>query len=67
MRTKSKRAISILLSVLMAVSGIIPAMSAFAASGDGVFDKIEMKLFYADTDTVFPNIRRTAKPPLFSI
>ena len=39
MRTKSKRAISILLSVLMAVSGIVPAMSAFAESGDGVLIK----------------------------
>lgn len=67
MRTKSKRAISILLSVLMAVSGIIPAMSAFAASGDGVFDKIEMKLFMPTPTRSFPNIRRTAKPPLFSI
>lgn len=61
MRTKSKRAISILLSVLMAVSGIIPAMSAFAASGDGVFDKIEMKLFYADTDTVVPEYQEDGK------
>ena len=61
MRTKSKRAISILLSVLMAVSGIVPAMSAFAASGDGVFDKIEMKLFYADTDTVVPEYQEDGK------
>lgn len=61
MRKKSKKAISILLSVLMAVSGIIPAMSAFAASDGGVFDQIEMKLFYSDTDTVVPDYQEDGK------
>lgn len=48
----SKRAISILLSVLMAVSGIVPAMSAFAA--DGVEGYYDLQIFYKDSDTIVP-------------
>ncbi len=52
MRNTQKRVISILLSVLMAVSGIIPAMSAFAA--DGVEGFYNIQIFYADTNTIVP-------------
>lgn len=50
--TFSRKAISILLSVLLAVSGIIPAMSAFA--GDGVEGYYDLQIFYGETDTMVP-------------
>lgn len=53
MKTKfTKRAISILLAVLLAVSGIIPALSAFAA--DGVEGYYDLQIFYKETNTMVP-------------
>lgn len=49
MKRKGKKLISVLLAVLMAVTGIIPAASAFA--GDGVEGYWDIELFYKDTDT----------------
>lgn len=48
-----KRAISILLAVLMAFTGILPATAAFA--GDGVEGYYHLELFYKDTDTIVPS------------
>lgn len=48
----AKRAISILLSVLMVVSGIVPTMSALA--GDGVEGYYDLQIFYKDTNTIVP-------------
>lgn len=50
--TFSRKAISILLSVLMTISGIVPAMSAFAA--DGVEGYYDLQIFYSETDTMVP-------------
>lgn len=47
-----KRALSILLSVLIAISGIVPAMTAFA--GDGVEGYYDLQIFYKDTNTIVP-------------
>lgn len=46
------KAISLLLCVLLATSGIVPAFSAYAAGG--VIDEIEMEIFFSDTDTMVP-------------
>lgn len=48
----AKRAISILLSVLMMISGIVPTMSALA--GDGVEGFYDLQIFYKDTNTMIP-------------
>ena len=48
-----KRAISVLLAVLMAFTGILPATAAFA--GDGVEGYYHLELFYKDTDTIVPS------------
>ena len=53
MKRKGKKLISVLLAVLMAVTGIIPAASAFA--GDGVEGYWDIELFYKDTDTMVPS------------
>lgn len=53
MRRKSKKMLSIFLAVLMAVTGIMPAVSAFA--GDGVEGYWDIELFYKDTDTMVPS------------
>ena len=53
MKRKSKKLLSVLLAVLMAVTGIIPAASAFA--GDGVQGYWDIELFYKDTDTIVPS------------
>lgn len=53
MKRKSKKLLSVLLAVLMAVTGIIPAASAFA--GDGVEGYWDIELFYKDTDTMVPS------------
>lgn len=50
MKRKGKKLISVLLALLMAVTGIIPAASAFA--GDGVEGYWDIELFYKDTDTM---------------
>ena len=52
MRKKSKKLISILLSVLIAFTGSLPAFSAFA--GDGVEGYCELEIFYKDTNTIVP-------------
>lgn len=51
MKTKSKRLLSVLLAVLMAVTGVMPAFSAFAAEGDGgggIIGVYELQIFYED-------------------
>ena len=53
MKRKSKKMLSIFLAVLMAVTGIMPAVSAFA--GDGVEGYWDIELFYKDTDTMVPS------------
>lgn len=52
MKKNSKKLISILLSVLIAFTGSLPAFSAFA--GDGVEGYYDLELFYKDTDTIVP-------------
>lgn len=52
MKKLQKRIISVFLAVLIAVSGIIPAMSVFAA--DGVEGYYDIQIFYADTNTIVP-------------
>ncbi|MGN1421438.1 MAG: Ig-like domain-containing protein [Eubacterium sp.] len=52
MKKKSKKLISILLSVLIAFTGSLPAFSAFA--GDGVEGYYPLEIFYKDTDTIVP-------------
>lgn len=52
MKKMQKRIISIFLAVLIAISGIVPAMTAFGANGvEGYYD---MQIFYADTNTIVP-------------
>lgn len=45
MKTKSKRLLSILLAVLMAVTGVMPAFSAFAEDS-GIIELYTLKIFY---------------------
>lgn len=52
MKTKQKKLISIVLAVLMAFTGILPAFTAAAA--DGVEGNYVIELFYKDTDTIIP-------------
>lgn len=52
MKKLQKRIISTFLAVLIAISGIVPAMSAFAA--DGVEGYYKLEIFYADTNTIVP-------------
>lgn len=49
----TKRLLSIFLAVLMAFTGLIPAVSAFA--GDGVEGYHTIELFYKETDTIVPS------------
>ena len=49
----TKRLISLFLAVLMAFTGLIPAVSAFA--GDGVEGYHTIELFYKETDTIVPS------------
>ena len=51
-RQISRKALSILLSVLLAVSGLVPAMSAFAE--DGVIEAYDLQIFYSDSNTMVP-------------
>lgn len=46
MKTKSKRLLSILLAVLMAVTGVMPAFSAFAEDGGGIIELYKLEIFY---------------------
>lgn len=50
--TVKKRIISIILAVLMAFTGVLPASAVFAA--DGVEGYWDIELFYKDSDTVVP-------------
>lgn len=52
MRKNKKRLISLVLSVLIAFSGIFPAFNAFA--DDGVEGYYDIELFYKDTNTIVP-------------
>ena len=47
-----KKLISLLLCVLLAVSGIVPAFSAYADSG--VIDTVDLQIFFSDTNTMVP-------------
>lgn len=47
-----KKVISLVLAVLIAMTGITPVMSAFGA--DGVEGYYDIELFYKDTDTIIP-------------
>lgn len=49
----TKRLLSVLLAVLMAFTGLIPAVSAFA--GDGVEGYHTIELFYKETNTIVPS------------
>lgn len=51
--TTKKRICSIILAVLMAFTGLLPAAAAFAA--DGVVGYYDIELFYKDTDTIVPS------------
>lgn len=46
MKTKSKRLLSMLLAVLMAVTGVMPAFSAFAEDGGGIIELYKLEIFY---------------------
>lgn len=50
--TFRRKAISIFLAILIGISGMIPAMSAFA--GDGVENYYTLEIFDAETDTMVP-------------
>lgn len=50
--TLKKRLCSILLAVLLAFTGLLPASTAFAA--DGVEGYYDIELFYKDTNTIVP-------------
>ena len=52
MKRKSKKIISVFLAILMAVTGVMPAVTAFA--GDGVENFWDIQMFYKDTDTIVP-------------
>jgi uncharacterized protein YjdB/acyl carrier protein len=51
--TTKKRICSLLLAVLMAFTGLIPAATVFAA--DGVEGYYDIELFYKDSDTLVPS------------
>lgn len=51
--TTKKRICSIILAVLMAFTGMLPAVTAFAA--DGVEGYYDIELFYKDSDTIVPS------------
>lgn len=46
MKKKSKRLLSILLAVLMAVTGVMPAFTAFAEDDGGIIDMYNLEIFY---------------------
>ena len=48
----TKKTLSILLALLLTVSGIVPAVSAFAE--DGVIEAYELEIFYKDSNTMVP-------------
>ena len=52
-QTRTKRILSILLSVLLAVSGTVPAFAALA-DDDGVVNQYNLQIFYEETGTMVP-------------
>ena len=48
----TKKALSVLLSVLLAVSGLVPVMTVLAE--DGVIQAYELEIFYKDSNTMVP-------------
>ena len=48
----TQKALSVLLAVLLAVTGLLPATAAFA--GDGVEGYYDLQIFYGETDTIVP-------------
>ena len=48
-----KKLISLLLCVLLAVSSVVPAFSAYGENG--VIDTVELQIYFADSDTMVPN------------
>ncbi len=52
-RAMKKKAVSLLLAVVMSFTGILPATAAFAA--DGVEGYYDIELFYSETDTIVPS------------
>ncbi|MBR2134525.1 MAG: Ig-like domain-containing protein [Eubacterium sp.] len=51
--TLRRRILSLMLALLMAVTGVVPAASAFA-EGDGVEGMYQIELFYKDSNTIVP-------------
>lgn len=58
-KTFLKKAISIMLAVVMSVTATLPAVSAFA--GDGVEGKYDLQIFFSDTDTIVPSYQEDGK------
>ena len=48
-----KKTVSIMLAVVMSVTAVLPAVSAFA--GAGVEGKYDLQIFFSDTDTIVPD------------
>jgi len=48
----TRKVLSVTLSLLLAVSGIVPVMTAFAE--DGVIEAYELEIFYKDSGTMVP-------------
>lgn len=53
-KSRSKRVLSLFIAVLMAVTAITPAFSAYAADG-GVIDEQRIELFYKDSGEMVPD------------
>lgn len=60
-KTFVKKAVSIMLAVVMAFTAVLPAMSAFA--GDGVEGYYDLQIFYSDTDTIVPTYEDDGTTP----
>lgn len=60
-KTFVKKAVSIMLAVVMAFTAMLPAMSAFA--GDGVEGYYDLQIFYSDTDTIVPTYEDDGTTP----
>lgn len=60
-KTFVKKAVSIMLAVVMAITAVLPAISAFA--GDGVSGYYDLQIFYSDTDTIVPTYEDDGETP----
>ncbi len=60
-RKFAKKAVSIMLAVIMAITAVLPAVSAFA--GDGVEGYYDLQIFYSDTDTIVPSYEDDGTTP----